>query len=180
MAQRQRASSSGFVVVFSVRKAGRKRRGLILSNLISGHAPSIILWFFTHFHKSISTSATSLPYQPVQNRHPYCSDFASPPRLLLSRIISPQELYFLTAIMSSPQREAYQLPSQRESQSGTTHQQTSSYTTSYGIQAGDSSAGPQVQYICGECNHKVSLGRGDAIRCKECGHRVLYKERTKR
>jgi DNA-directed RNA polymerase I, II, and III subunit RPABC4 len=82
--------------------------------------------------------------------------------------------------MSSPQREAYQLPSQRESQSGSTNQQTTSYTTSYGIQAGDSSAGPQVQYICGECNHKVSLGRGDAIRCKECGHRVLYKERTKR
>ena len=84
--------------------------------------------------------------------------------------------------MSSPQREAYQLPSQRESSQsgGAVHQVTTSYTTSYGIQAGESSAGPQVQYICGECNHKVSLGRGDAIRCKECGHRVLYKERTKR
>ncbi|KZF22268.1 hypothetical protein L228DRAFT_247920 [Xylona heveae TC161] len=37
-----------------------------------------------------------------------------------------------------------------------------------------------IQYICGECASKVSLKRGDPIRCKECGHRVLYKERTKR
>ena len=37
-----------------------------------------------------------------------------------------------------------------------------------------------VTYICGECAAKVALNLGDAIRCKECGHRVLYKERTKR
>ena len=41
-------------------------------------------------------------------------------------------------------------------------------------------AGPSTQYLCGECNAKVQLKKGDAIRCKECGHRVLYKERTKR
>ncbi|KAL3476357.1 DNA directed RNA polymerase [Aspergillus californicus] len=40
--------------------------------------------------------------------------------------------------------------------------------------------GPVVAYLCGECNARVSLKRGDQIRCKECGHRVLYKERTKR
>ncbi|KAI9371472.1 DNA directed RNA polymerase [Aspergillus egyptiacus] len=40
--------------------------------------------------------------------------------------------------------------------------------------------GPIVAYLCGECNARVSLKRGDQIRCKECGHRVLYKERTKR
>ncbi|KAA8648619.1 Rpo12/RPC10 RNA polymerase subunit family protein [Aspergillus tanneri] len=40
--------------------------------------------------------------------------------------------------------------------------------------------GPVVAYLCGECNSRVSLKRGDQIRCKECGHRVLYKERTKR
>jgi DNA-directed RNA polymerase subunit RPC12/RpoP len=34
--------------------------------------------------------------------------------------------------------------------------------------------------MCGDCNAKVPLKRGDPIRCKECGHRVLYKERTKR
>lgn len=70
----------------------------------------------------------------------------------------------------SSQREAYQLPTQ----SGGFNQ----FTTGYA--AGDSSAGPTVQYVCGECNSKVSLGRGDAIRCSMCGHRVLYKERTKR
>ncbi|KAF2842426.1 hypothetical protein M501DRAFT_1055127 [Patellaria atrata CBS 101060] len=35
-----------------------------------------------------------------------------------------------------------------------------------------------VQYACGDCDAKVTLKMGDAIRCKECGHRVLYKERT--
>lgn len=37
-----------------------------------------------------------------------------------------------------------------------------------------------VQYLCGDCDSKVTLKRGDPIRCKECGYRVLYKERTNR
>lgn len=37
-----------------------------------------------------------------------------------------------------------------------------------------------VNYRCGECNAQVPLSAADAVRCKECGHRVLYKERTKR
>ena len=41
-------------------------------------------------------------------------------------------------------------------------------------------ASASINYLCGECNAKVPLKRGDPIRCKECGHRVLYKERTKR
>ena len=41
-------------------------------------------------------------------------------------------------------------------------------------------AGPATTYLCGECNSKVGLVKGEPIRCKECGHRVLYKERTKR
>ncbi|KAF3030081.1 DNA-directed RNA polymerase core subunit rpc10 [Penicillium rubens] len=39
---------------------------------------------------------------------------------------------------------------------------------------------PSVTYLCGECSARVPLKRGDQIRCKDCGHRVLYKERTKR
>jgi len=62
----------------------------------------------------------------------------------------------------------------------TSHTARPTYGATYGLQAGESSAGPTMQYVCGECNQKVILGRGDAIRCKECGHRVLYKERTKR
>ncbi|KAB8291256.1 hypothetical protein EYC80_009943 [Monilinia laxa] len=40
--------------------------------------------------------------------------------------------------------------------------------------------GPAIKYLCGDCNASVMLKRGDPIRCKECGHRVLYKERTSR
>lgn len=89
---------------------------------------------------------------------------------------------FASQTMSQPQREAYQLPSHRDgSVSGSQGGNHAAYSTfATGTAAGDSSAGPTVQYICGECNSKVSLGRGDAIRCSMCGHRVLYKERTKR
>ena len=37
-----------------------------------------------------------------------------------------------------------------------------------------------VHYLCGDCDAKVVLKRSDPIRCKECGYRVLYKERTNR
>lgn len=40
--------------------------------------------------------------------------------------------------------------------------------------------GPAMNYLCGDCNSKIPLKKGDPVRCKECGHRVLYKERTKR
>jgi DNA-directed RNA polymerase I, II, and III subunit RPABC4 len=40
--------------------------------------------------------------------------------------------------------------------------------------------GPVINYLCGDCNSKVTLKKGDPIRCRDCGHRVLYKERTKR
>ncbi|KIW13211.1 hypothetical protein PV08_08398 [Exophiala spinifera] len=49
-----------------------------------------------------------------------------------------------------------------------------------GVAANEAIGGPAVQYVCGECAAKVSLTKGDAIRCNMCGHRVLYKERTKR
>lgn len=39
---------------------------------------------------------------------------------------------------------------------------------------------PSVTYQCGECSASVPHKRGDQIRCKDCGHRVLYKKRTKR
>ncbi|RPA78708.1 DNA-directed RNA polymerases I, II, and III subunit RPABC4 [Ascobolus immersus RN42] len=37
-----------------------------------------------------------------------------------------------------------------------------------------------MNYLCAECGVKVTLVKGEQIRCKECGHRVLYKQRTKR
>ncbi|KAF9887798.1 DNA-directed RNA polymerase core subunit rpc10 [Aspergillus nanangensis] len=66
-------------------------------------------------------------------------------------------------------REAYQVPSLG---GGNAFSADGGATSTEG--------GPAVAYLCGECNARVSLKRGDQIRCKECGHRVLYKERTKR
>lgn len=37
-----------------------------------------------------------------------------------------------------------------------------------------------VTYICGDCDSDVTLKRGEPIRCRNCGHRVLYKKRTNR
>jgi DNA-directed RNA polymerase I, II, and III subunit RPABC4 len=37
-----------------------------------------------------------------------------------------------------------------------------------------------VHYLCGDCDNRVTLTKNEPIRCKECGYRVLYKERTNR
>ncbi|KAI6174913.1 DNA-directed RNA polymerases I, II, and III subunit RPABC4 [Aphelenchoides bicaudatus] len=34
-------------------------------------------------------------------------------------------------------------------------------------------------YVCGECNNENEIRAKDQIRCRECGHRVLYKKRTR-
>ena len=35
-------------------------------------------------------------------------------------------------------------------------------------------------YICGECHGENEIRPRDAIRCRECGYRIMYKKRTKR
>ena len=35
-------------------------------------------------------------------------------------------------------------------------------------------------YICGECHSENEIKPRDAIRCRECGYRIMYKKRTKR
>nr|ACO12254.1 DNA-directed RNA polymerases I, II, and III subunit RPABC4 [Lepeophtheirus salmonis]ADD24228.1 DNA-directed RNA polymerases I, II, and III subunit RPABC4 [Lepeophtheirus salmonis] len=35
-------------------------------------------------------------------------------------------------------------------------------------------------YICGECHVENEIRARDAIRCRECGYRIMYKKRTKR
>ncbi|ODV96406.1 hypothetical protein PACTADRAFT_49759 [Pachysolen tannophilus NRRL Y-2460] len=37
-----------------------------------------------------------------------------------------------------------------------------------------------VKYLCSNCCVQFSLNKNDPVRCKECGHRVLYKARTRR
>ncbi|KAH8149313.1 uncharacterized protein LAJ45_06853 [Morchella importuna] len=46
--------------------------------------------------------------------------------------------------------------------------------------AGASAASGTMHYLCAECGVKVAINKGEPIRCKECGHRILYKQRTKR
>lgn len=71
-------------------------------------------------------------------------------------------------------REAYQVPSLEGAQQPFGN-------GAGGAGAVDTSNEPiSVIYVCGDCNSRVQMKRGDQIRCKECGHRVLYKERTKR
>ncbi|KAK2755942.1 DNA-directed RNA polymerase core subunit rpc10 [Arachnomyces sp. PD_36] len=69
-------------------------------------------------------------------------------------------------------REAYQVPAV-----GGPGQQ-GVFAGAAGLDA-TGSEGPLVTYVCGDCDARISLKRGDQIRCKDCGHRVLYKERTK-
>ena len=35
-------------------------------------------------------------------------------------------------------------------------------------------------YVCGECRGDNEIKSRDPIRCRECGHRIMYKKRTNR
>ncbi|XP_051161147.1 DNA-directed RNA polymerases I, II, and III subunit RPABC4 [Leptopilina boulardi] len=35
-------------------------------------------------------------------------------------------------------------------------------------------------YVCGECHRDNEIRPRDAIRCRECGYRIMYKKRSKR
>ncbi|PWN52487.1 hypothetical protein IE53DRAFT_367155 [Violaceomyces palustris] len=39
---------------------------------------------------------------------------------------------------------------------------------------------PVMEYICAECSATNEIRPREPIRCRECGHRVMYKKRTKR
>ncbi|KAI9199753.1 DNA directed RNA polymerase [Polychytrium aggregatum] len=38
----------------------------------------------------------------------------------------------------------------------------------------------EIAYTCGECGADNEIKPREPIRCKECGHRIMYKKRTKR
>ena len=50
--------------------------------------------------------------------------------------------------------------------------------------AAAASVGGQVKkamiYVCGECRSDNEIKSRDPIRCRECGHRIMYKKRTNR
>ncbi|QKX55814.1 uncharacterized protein TRUGW13939_02912 [Talaromyces rugulosus] len=67
-------------------------------------------------------------------------------------------------------REAYQVPSLDTNGGG----------AASGASAFATSSDSAVRYICGDCDHKFVLQQNSSLRCPDCGHRILYKERTKR
>ncbi|KAJ3744725.1 DNA-directed RNA polymerase I [Lentinula detonsa] len=38
----------------------------------------------------------------------------------------------------------------------------------------------EMEYLCADCNAKNEIRAREPIRCRECGHRIMYKRRTKR
>lgn len=48
-----------------------------------------------------------------------------------------------------------------------------------GLFENDDSAEP-ITYICGECGNDVALQPSAAVRCRNCGSRMLYKKRAYR
>ncbi|KAI0092782.1 DNA directed RNA polymerase [Irpex rosettiformis] len=38
----------------------------------------------------------------------------------------------------------------------------------------------EMIYLCADCNAKNEIKPREPIRCRECGHRIMYKNRTKR
>ncbi|KAJ7779118.1 DNA directed RNA polymerase [Mycena metata] len=35
---------------------------------------------------------------------------------------------------------------------------------------------PDVEYICSDCGAKNDIKPSEPIRCKDCGHRIMYKK----
>ncbi|KAJ3531986.1 hypothetical protein NMY22_g7928 [Coprinellus aureogranulatus] len=38
----------------------------------------------------------------------------------------------------------------------------------------------EMEYLCADCGVKNEIRSREPIRCKECGHRIMYKKRTNR
>ncbi|KAF6762873.1 DNA directed RNA polymerase, partial [Ephemerocybe angulata] len=38
----------------------------------------------------------------------------------------------------------------------------------------------EMEYLCADCGAKNEIRAREPIRCKECGHRIMYKKRTSR
>jgi DNA-directed RNA polymerase I, II, and III subunit RPABC4 len=112
------------------------------------------------FHRP-SCDITNQPSQQHSNQQPL-----TPP---------PQHNHNTITTMS---REQYQPPATgSQTDFGTTGASNTGFQASG---SGFEDTQRPVHYLCGDCDNKVTLKRGDPIRCKECGYRVLYKERTNR
>ncbi|KAI1816924.1 metallothionein-I transcription activator [Poronia punctata] len=77
-------------------------------------------------------------------------------------------------------REAYQIPTGQSSSGGPGGAGGGGGVTAATATRTFDVEGATMNYICGDCGFKFAIRRTDTIRCKECGCRILYKERTKR
>ncbi|KZS98900.1 hypothetical protein SISNIDRAFT_447727 [Sistotremastrum niveocremeum HHB9708] len=58
------------------------------------------------------------------------------------------------------------------------HQNDGTHYGGYNAPAHESK--PDMEYICADCGANNTLKSRDLIRCRECGHRIMYKKRTRR
>ncbi|KAI1415478.1 DNA directed RNA polymerase [Hypoxylon sp. FL1857] len=84
--------------------------------------------------------------------------------------------------MASQPRENYQIPTSgsQSASTGAGGAGVRAHGNVFDSMDAANAPGATMHYICGDCGTKFPLKRNDPIRCKECGCRVLYKERTKR
>jgi DNA-directed RNA polymerase I, II, and III subunit RPABC4 len=47
-------------------------------------------------------------------------------------------------------------------------------------QQGNTAVTTYITYLCGYCGRECPLKPKDVIRCRSCGHRVMFKKRTNR
>ncbi|KAF7301422.1 DNA-directed RNA polymerase I [Mycena indigotica] len=62
-----------------------------------------------------------------------------------------------------------------QQQQNATHGQSSNYTTGTFAPPKE-----QMEYNCADCGATNEIKSREPIRCRECGHRIMYKKRTKR
>lgn len=128
-----------------------------LSFPFSAHLPYLLLILESH-----STSRQTNPASHTNPAEPHC---------------------YLACTKSSKNGQGL---SPLSTETTTTTKSTMSYQPpASGNNAADTAAGIDatsrtVVYKCGDCDGDVPLKRGEPIRCKNCGHRVLYKQRTNR
>ncbi|KAF9265091.1 hypothetical protein L218DRAFT_861676 [Marasmius fiardii PR-910] len=58
--------------------------------------------------------------------------------------------------------------------------QQSSQWGSNNNQSGFSQPRQEMEYLCADCGARNEIKPREPIRCRECGHRIMYKKRTKR
>ncbi|KAI0650020.1 DNA directed RNA polymerase [Trametes meyenii] len=58
-------------------------------------------------------------------------------------------------------------------------QQGQSYGSNNGFQ-GVAPPRQEMEYLCADCGAKNEIRSREPIRCRECGHRIMYKKRTNR